>query len=93
MMKLLMVMVLLPLMALADMEIVNGVEWAFTISGGKATVGGVPCETSGAIEIPSALGGCPVTSIGGGAFSCCSGLTSVTISADGAVTCVPRSES
>ena len=34
---------------------------------------------TGAVTIPSALGGKPVTSIGNSAFSGCSGLTSVTI--------------
>ena len=36
-------------------------------------------DYSGALIIPSILGGCPVTSIGNSAFSGCTGLTSVTI--------------
>ena len=39
--------------------------------------GASPAE--GALSIPSTLGGCPVTTIGYGAFSGCDGLTSVTI--------------
>ncbi len=39
----------------------------------------IPTSTSGAITIPSALDGYPVTSIGPHAFSGCSGLASVTI--------------
>ena len=42
-------------------------------------------DYSGALIIPSILGGCPVTSIGNSAFSGCTGLTSVTIS-EGVVT-------
>ena len=80
-----MVLALMPMLALADAKIVNGVEWTFSTAKGEATVGsdyGVPAisrGTIGAIEIPSTLGGCPVTSIGYGAFLYCSGLTSVTI--------------
>ena len=83
--NLLMALVLMPVMASADTEIVNGIEWRFTISDGTATVSGnddwaaIPDETVGAIEIPSVLGGCPVADIGYNAFYGCSGLTSVTI--------------
>ena len=70
-------------------ETVNGITWTYTVSYGKASVGSgsstktaVPSSTSGAIMIPSTLGGIPVTSIGGAAFSGCSGLTSVTIQRD-----------
>ena len=71
-------------------EIVEGIEWTFMVEGGKASVGcqdvhrfveqlAVPQEITGAIEIPSTLGGCLVTSIGFHAFWECEGLTSVTI--------------
>ena len=67
-------------------EVVDGIEWTYTVSGGKALVAGVsysstavPKSTTGAITIPSSLGGKQVTSIGSSAFSGCSGLTSVTI--------------
>ena len=76
--KLLMAMVLMPLMAMAATEKVGDITWSYSISGGEATVEGAdPC--TGAITIPSTLGGCPVTSIGEGAFYGCRGLTSVTI--------------
>ena len=39
----------------------------------------IPRGTSGAISIPSSLGGYPVTAVGDGAFTECEGLTSVTI--------------
>ena len=76
--KLLMLLVLAPLMALADTEIVDGIEWTYSIVGETAQVDGASPAT-GAITIPSNLGGRPVTSIGDGAFYGCSGLKSVTI--------------
>ena len=67
-------------------EVVDGITWTYTVKDSKATVGGgsksspaVPTTTSGVLSIPSALGGCPVTSIGKYAFYGCSGLQSVTI--------------
>ena len=70
----------------AETETVNGIKWTYTVSNRKASVGGgsslytaVPTSTSGAITIPSELGGYPVTSIGSHAFSYCGSLTSVTI--------------
>ena len=70
--------------ALALTETVNGITWTYTVSNGEASVGGgsgtaVPTATTGAITIPSTLGGYPVTTIGYSAFRGCSGLTSVTI--------------
>ena len=64
---------------------VDGITWAYTVSGSKVTIGtgslssAIPTSTRGAITIPSTLGGYPVTSIGDEAFRDCSGLTSVTI--------------
>ena len=86
--KILMSLMLMPMMALAiegwtDPE--TGVLWYFMIVGDGAilqvspSLPVIPRETVGAIEIPSTLGGCPVTSIGSYAFEDCSGLTSVTI--------------
>ena len=70
----------------ADTETVDGIEWTYMIGDGKASVGSVwyfspaiPTSTSGAITIPSSLGGYPVTSIMNFAFDSCCGLTSVTI--------------
>ena len=70
----------------AATEIVDGIEWTYTVTGGKASVGGgyssstaVPTSMSGAIIIPSILGGYSVTSIGNYAFKNCDSLTSVTI--------------
>lgn len=68
---------------------VDGVVWTYTVADGKASVGdrpwssapAVPKTTTGAIAIPSTLGGCPVMCIGDYAFSGCSALTSVTIPA------------
>ena len=86
--KLLMVLALMPLMALADTwnDPNTGIAWTYTISDGEAQVGpgsysspAISKTTTGAITIPSTLGGYPVTSIGDSAFQGCSGLTSVTI--------------
>ena len=65
---------------------VDGIKWTYTVSNGNASVGGgtsstpaVSTSTSGAIAIPSKLGGYSVTSIGKYAFYNCTSLTSVTI--------------
>ena len=65
---------------------VDGIKWTYTVSNGKASLGGgttstpaVSTSTSGAITIPSKLGGYSVTSIGKYAFDGCTKLTSVTI--------------
>ena len=48
----------------ADTATVNGITWTYTISNGEASLGGgsptsraVPMSTSGALTIPSVLGG------------------------------------
>lgn len=67
----------LPLVAAT--EVVDGITWTYIVSGGEAVVGGsygsqaVSASTTGAITIPSTLGGYPVTSIGYYAFYGCSG--------------------
>ncbi len=63
----------------ADTEVVDGVEWTYYIFNSEASVSYVSEGTSGAISIPSTLGGCPVTGIEEGAFWGCSNLTSVAI--------------
>ena len=67
--------------AWADTETVDGIEWSYTVSDGKTSLDCycISQSTTGAVAIPSTLGGYPVTSIGNYAFSGCSGLTSVTI--------------
>ena len=64
----------------------TGVAWTYGVSNNKASLGGrsssstaVPISTSGALRIPSSLGGYPVASIGEYAFHNCTNLTSVTI--------------
>ncbi len=77
--------VLLVSSGFADTENVNGITWTYTVSNGKASIykssssSAISTSTTGAITIPSTLGGYPVTSIGNNAFSGCSGLVSVTI--------------
>ena len=69
----------------AATETVNGIEWTYSVKDGNASLesgysaSAIPKSISGAITIPSTLGGYPVTSIGYRAFSSCSSLTSVTI--------------
>ena len=70
---------ILPLSLRADTETVDGIEWEFSIWSSEATVEGIVGGASGAIAIPSQLGGVPVTSIHWNAFKGCAGLTSVTI--------------
>jgi len=69
----------------AAVQTVDGTEWNYAVSDGKAEIyqGGweaaISTSTAGEIKIPASLGGYPVTSIGDYAFYYCSGLTSVTI--------------
>ena len=69
-------------------EIVNGIKWTYRVKHGvffgKAEIGNgssaaIKASTTGAITVPSRLGGYPVTSIGPKAFLECDGLTSVMI--------------
>ena len=66
-------------------EMVDGIEWAYEVLNGEAKVykasgeSAIPNMTTGAITIPSFLGGYSVTAIGDGAFKDCTLLTSVTI--------------
>ena len=88
--KLLSVMILcLAVAAHAETATVDGIKWTYTVSNGKATVGGgsssspaVSTSTTGAITIPSKLGGYPVSSIAYGAFYGCSRLTHIAIPSD-----------
>jgi hypothetical protein len=70
----------------AATETVNGIKWTYSVENGKASLEceyfsypAIPRSTSGAIIIPSTLGGYPVTRIRNWAFLGCSSLTSVTI--------------
>ncbi len=62
----------------------TGYTWTYEVYGEEASIeNGCSCVVdpvpSGAIVVPSTLGGCPVTSIGDYAFNCCSCLTDVTL--------------
>ena len=81
-------MVMIAVGVLADTATVNGIEWTYTVSNGKASIynndydSAIPETTTGAITIPSSLGGYPVTSIGEHAFYNCSGLTKFIVIVD-----------
>ncbi len=69
---------------LAFREKVDDVEWSFRVVDGAAKVyndgeTAIPSGTTGAITVPSTLGGKPVTGIGASAFEDCTSLTDVTI--------------
>ena len=62
----------------------TGYTWTYSINGDTAEIynsgsAAISPKPTGAVTIPSTLGGKPVTSIGGSVFSGCSGLTGVTI--------------
>ena len=70
----------------ADTVTRDGVAWTYSVKNGVAVLGGgsssspaIPKTTSGAVEIPSELGGVPVTTIANYAFSGCSAVTSFAI--------------
>ncbi len=51
----------------------------YWVSNGEATITDCSYSISGAYNIPSTLGGFPVTSIGSSSFMGCTGLASITI--------------
>lgn len=63
--KILMALMLTPMIALAEIEVVGGVEWSYKISEEGATVIGYEGykPDDGALRIPAELGGNPVTRI------------------------------
>ena len=86
--KLILIVVLMPLMALADKwtDPSTGIEWTYVIQSDETVSLGngfgypaVSESTMGTLIIPRTINGKSVTSIGSSAFSGCSGLTSVTI--------------
>lgn len=69
-------------------EVIDGVTWRYVVKDGKAVIErhnnshgrpSISVTTSGALEIPSVLGGYPVVGIGLDAFRGCKKLTSVRI--------------
>lgn len=70
----------------AATETVDGITWTYTVTedavsigGGSASSTAVPTSTSGAITIPSTLGGRPVKRIGEYALYNCDQITNITI--------------
>ena len=60
-------------------ETIGDDTWTYEIDNDSATLTDVSPKPSGALSIPSELGGKPVTSIGEGAFAGCESLTSIAI--------------
>lgn len=64
-------------------QAINGIEWSFIVSNGQAIVSSgdakpaIPQTTSGTVEVPEVLGGCPVMHIGDYAFYYCDQIVSV----------------
>ncbi|HHU84676.1 MAG TPA: leucine-rich repeat protein [Clostridiales bacterium] len=54
-------------------------NWGYEVVKRKAVINYYDAEIDGKLEIPSTLGGYPVTEIGESAFSDCTGLTEITI--------------
>lgn len=65
--------------AWAETEYANGYTWIYRIIGSTAEISAITPSSTGAVTIPSTLGGKLVTSIESFAFYNCSDLTSVTI--------------
>lgn len=65
----------------------TGITWAYTVSGGKATIGtGATYSRAvdrsvaiGEVSVPATLGGCPVTGVGDYAFYNCDQITSIVL--------------
>ncbi len=68
----------LPLLLLLILSVTVQAQFNYTVSQGKVTITKYT-GPGGAVTIPDTIGGLPVTSIGGGAFYECTGVTSVTI--------------
>lgn len=69
---------------MAATQYANGYTWTYQINGNTAEIfndrdAAISPSPTGAVTIPSMLGGKPVTSIGDFALDCCDGLTGVTI--------------
>ena len=76
------VIMILPIFSIVPFQVFAETDGTFTysVSNGESTIIGlVDRNTVGAIEIPSTIGGYPVTVIDRWAFFGCSGLTSITI--------------
>ena len=72
---------------MADMDTANGYTWTYRINGDTVEIynewgiSAISPPPTGAVTVPSMLGGKPVTGIGDYAFEGCGALTSVTIPA------------
>jgi len=68
-------------------EMVDGIEWTYSIVGGGAVLGSdhddliraVSRDMSGGMQIPGVLGSCPTVGIGRSAFGGCTNISSITV--------------
>ena len=71
---------LIPTVAWSATEIIDGIEWTYSVSNGKATLNRVPASVSGKLVTPTRIGNCPVVAIGPNCFASRPNLTSITVS-------------
>ena len=75
----------LPALAATWTDPSTGIEWTYKVISGEAEIYGdwrksaIPATTTGAVSVPSTLGGYPVRRIENWAFYYCKNITSVTI--------------
>ena len=75
----------LPALAVTWTDPSTGIEWTYNVISGEAEIysdwhkSAIPATTTGAVAVPSTLGGYPVRRIENWAFYYCTNITSVTI--------------
>ena len=67
--KTLMTTILLPLAAVADSEVIDGIDWSYHIEAGKAVITGSGNLSDGHLRIPEKIGGLAVAKLGAYAFT------------------------
>ena len=66
---------LFPLAMWAETQVIDGIEWSYSIENDEVTIVDVPDSVSGEVKIPASINGCPVTYIGNDAFGNCHSMT------------------
>ena len=60
---------LIPAVAMAETETIDGVTYTFTVSGGAATITATDTGDAKAVNIPETLGGATITALGNSSFA------------------------